>query len=100
MSDIDILYQKAVDEAAQKILNLSVEEFLLIGDNGADEVIINGKMVSIGWFHYKFENNVHHIFFKAMKKSLLIFYNCYLSGVKLSGNKIEPLTPEELGNYD
>jgi hypothetical protein len=99
MNSIDIVYQKAVDEEAEKILKLTITDFIKIGEYGTIEKIINGKKTAIGWWHYKFNNNLHHVFFQTSRRFLLIFHRIYLSGVKLENDKLLTLTNEELDAY-
>jgi hypothetical protein len=100
MSEIDQQYQKSVDDEADKLLKLSVSEFLKIGPYGSIETIINGKSTSIGWWHYEFENNLHHVLFKTTRKILLGFTKVNLSGVKLENGEITKLSDKELADYD
>jgi hypothetical protein len=100
MNAIDNEYQNAVDNEANKLLKLTVEEFLKIEDYGSVNTIINGKQSSCGFWHYAFDDNLHHIFF-AVQRSLCLFgYRKYVSGAKLENGKIVRLTDEECGHYD
>lgn len=88
MALIDDLYQNAVDAETEKVLKLSVDEFLNIDNYGAIDVTINGEKKSIGWWHYKFEENLHHLHFVVQRRVCFFLYKKCLSGVKLCDGKI------------
>ena len=99
LSAKDRLYQEAVDKEADKILQLTVDEFLKIADYGSIEAIINGKKVSMGWWHLKLSENLHHVVF-GTNRTFLCFYHPYFSGVKLEDGKMLKMSDDELGAYD
>jgi len=96
----DHSYQAAVDKEAEKMLGLSVGDFLAVGDYGTVETLINGRKKTIAYWHHKLNDNIHHIVFQADRKVLLFLYKKYLSGIKLDNGKISKLTNTELENYD
>jgi hypothetical protein len=100
MINLDVLYQQAVDQEAAKTLDLTVDDFLKIGDYGSIETTINGSQYSIGWWHYNVEGQFNHVVFIAERKLRFFFYRKYISGVKLEKGKLLKLTDEEIGNYD
>jgi len=99
MKPIDISYQIAVDIQADKILKLTREELLKIDDYGTIETSINEKKISIGFWHYKFNENFHHIVFQVSRRCYFILHKVYWSGVKLENGKILRLDDKEIGKY-
>ena len=100
MKPIDISYQSVVDLEADKILKLSVEEFLKIDDYGTIETKVNEKKTSIRFWHYKLSENLRHIVFKASRRCYFILHKVYLSGVKFENGKILRMDDKEIGKYD
>jgi hypothetical protein len=100
MKNIDLEYQKCVDQEAQLLLSLSALEIKNKEAFGQIEKSLFNKKVSIGWWHHEFDKDVHHIYFKLQRKVLFFLYKSYLNGVKLENDKVSLLTQEELGNYD
>jgi hypothetical protein len=99
MKQIDKLYQESVDQETEKVLKLKIEEIFKIEDYGIIETTINGKKSSIGFWHWKLNDNLHHIVFINERRCYLIFHKKYVSGVKLDHDKIQKLTDEEIGVY-
>lgn len=97
---IDISYQESVDIEAEKLLGLTMEELLKIEDYGSVETIIDGEKKSIAFWHWRLNDNLHHIVFINQRRCYLIFYKKYISGVKIDNGKIQKLTDEEMGTYD
>jgi hypothetical protein len=100
MKPIDITYQAAVDKEADKILKMTAGEFLKIDDYGTIETTIDGKKITIGFWHHKYNDNLHHIVFKTSRRCYLILHKPYLNGVKLENGKILKLTDKEIGDHD
>ena len=100
MKLIDQTYQTAVDKEAERILKLSVEDFLAIDDYGSIDGMINGDKTTIAYWHHKLDNNIHHVVFQADRKVFVFVNKKYLSGVKLDNNKISKLSDTELSVYD
>ena len=100
MKQIDILYQSAVDREANRVLSLSIQDFLKVDDYGSIETSADGKKISIGFWHHKFNDSLHHIVFQADRRAFLFFYKKYLSGVKLENGIVSKLNDKEIGDYD
>lgn len=100
MKPIDITYQTAVDREADKTINLTVDELLKIDDYGSIQGSVNGKEITIGFWHYKFSDNLHHIVYVTSRRCYLILHKVYINGVKLENGKILKLTDEEMAHYD
>ena len=83
---IDTLYQQAVDDMARKTLNYSENEILDLPDDGTFTVKISGQDVT-GWIrHVRLTDGLHHIVFSLTRKTLLVMYKLYLSGIKLDAD--------------
>lgn len=65
------IHQQAVDKLANSALKLTVEEFLSIGDYGNENVIVDGQQISVGWWHWKFDEELHHLVYIADQKVVL-----------------------------
>lgn len=100
MNTIDILYQNAVEKETERLLKLSVDDVLKIDNYGSIEKDIDGKKIMIGFWHYKFNDNLHHIFFQAERKVFLFLHKKYLSGIKIEEGKVSKLNSREIGDYD
>ncbi len=100
MMPIDTLYQNAVDREANRVLSLSVQDFLKIDDYGSIETSIDDKNISIAFWHHKLNNNQHHIVFQVDRRAILFLNKMYLSGVKLENGTITKLNNKEIGDYD
>lgn len=100
MKTIDILYQESVDREANRILELTINEVLKVNDYGRIETVINEHPISISYWHYKFNDNLHHIVFLNERRYLFIFTKKYLSGIKLENERLTRLTDIEIGDYD
>src|SRR5688572_6700770 len=100
MKRIDRSYQAAVDREAEKVLGLSIEDFLKFESYGSLETSIDNKKVSIGFWHHKLGDTIHHIVFEADRRAFLFLYKKYLSGVKLANGTIERLSEKEIADYD
>ena len=83
MKSIDITYQLAVDKEAEKTFQLTVDELLKIDDYGIIETTVGGKKFTIGFWHWKFNDKLHHIVYKTSRRCYLIFTKVYINGVKL-----------------
>ncbi|OGX82651.1 hypothetical protein BEN47_04570 [Hymenobacter lapidarius] len=64
-------------------------------------VVIAGQQVG-GWMrHVKWSDNLHHVVFSLTRKTWVVMYKLYLSGIKLDADGlISLLTNEELADYD
>ncbi len=100
MKPIDKLFQEAVDKEADKIIMLSVADFLKIDDFGRIESATTENKIPIAWWHHKLDENLHHIVFQSERRYGLIFTKKYLSGIKLEDGKLLKLNDIELGQYD
>ena len=100
MKPIDKLFQSAVDLEAEKLMKLTPSDIVKKNDYGIIETSINGKLISIGWWHYRFDNELHHIHYKTNRRVFIFLNKSYISGVKLENGLIVGLSAEELGNYD
>lgn len=100
MKPIDISYQNAVDNETEKVLKLSPSDFLKVEDYGNIETSIDDKKTSIGFWHHRFGDHLHHIVFQADRKAFLFLHKKYLSGAKLDNGIISKLDDKEIGNYD
>jgi len=100
MKPIDKSYQAAVDNEADKVFKLSIDELIMIEDYGSIEATIDGNEISICFWHYKLSDKLHHIVFVAARSVYLIFTKKYLSGVKLENGNILKLSDKEIGVYD
>jgi hypothetical protein len=100
MKQIDITYQTAVDREADKTFKLTIDELLKIDDYGTIQTSIDGKEITIGFWHYKLNDNLHHIVFKTSRRCYLILHKAYINGVKLENGKILKLTDKEIGDHD
>jgi hypothetical protein len=99
--NIDALYQAAADIQAQQLLAYAPQDITRFPDYGSFTAIINNKEISGGFWHYRLENDVHHVFFKLTRKTLIIMYKTYLSGIKLDKfDSISLLSDTELAEYD
>ncbi len=98
---IDTEYQKALDTLAEELLDKSLHELHAWPDYGNLTRSINGVDETIGFWHYKFSNESHHIVFIAGRRTGLIFHRKYISGV-VFGSSTDPrlMTSEEIGDYD
>jgi len=100
MNKIDKKYQAAVDKEAEKYLNSQVSEIVNMTDDGNFVTEINGKKTKGVWYHYRFSNDLHHLFFLLERPYLVILRRKYLNGIKLVKGKIDLLTEEEISQYD
>lgn len=100
MKPIDKLYQAAVDKEAEKILKLSIEDFFKVEDYGTIETSIKDEIIEIGFWHWKLNDNLHHVVFMTNRRVFLFLYSKYLSGVKLDNGVISKMTDKEVGDYD
>jgi hypothetical protein len=99
MSALDVSYQKAVDEETDKILKLSVADFLKTSDKNI-ETVIDGRKILVSWFRQHFNNRFNHIVVMAERRWFLFFHKKYLNGVKLENGQILKLNEEEICAYD
>lgn len=100
LNPIDFSYQASVDQEAEKLLKMTIEEVLRIEDYGSIQTTINGKLDSIGYWHWRLNDNLHHIVFIKERRCYLIFHKKYISGVKVDHGKIQKLTDKEIETYD
>ncbi len=99
MKPIDQLYQKTIDAKVEQLLKKSVQEIKNLKNYG-HEIVLNEKKIEIGWWKYELSDNLIHIVYKTSRRFLLFLHKPYLQGLKISDNKIEYLTDEELAEYD
>ena len=100
MRSPDSIYQAAVDQEANKLLKLSMEEILRIEDYGTIQTTINNNPGSIAFWHWKLNGHLHHIIFITERRFCLIFHKKYSSGIKVDHGRILKLTDKEIGSYD
>jgi hypothetical protein len=101
MNDLDAQYQRAVHAEANVLLGLAPEKLINFPDYGVFHTIIAGQDISGGWWHYKLEKDVHHIYYQLERKVLLFFHKKYLAGIKICPNGgLALLSDKELGQYD
>ena len=100
MKSIDVSYQGAVDNEAEKAFELPIEQLIKTNDYGSIESIINGRKLSIGFWHYKLSDTLHHIIFQTDRRYFLIFHKKYLAGIKIDNGNILKLTDQEISDYD
>jgi hypothetical protein len=97
---LDQIFQDAVDFEVGKLYNSSINEVLNLADYGSIDSMTQRVKINIGWWKYKFDENLYHVLFKCSRKLFLGFYRNYLSGIKIDNGNIEYLSAEELGSYD
>ena len=100
MNSIDQIYQDILDSEVEKVSNYPANELKLFKDY--DVILVKEKenIISVGWGKYKIDENTYHFVYKTSRKVFIFFHKPFLIGLKLTNNKIERMTPEELGNYD
>ena len=101
MNEIDQQYQQVVDKLAKELLQLSPREMLEQPDYGSLTRQADKKELKIGFWHYAFNDEKHHIVFKTDRRCFLFFCKSYISGV-VFGSHTSPrlMTPKEIGDYD
>ena len=98
---IDNKYQYVVDEEARKLLQLKPEKLLEIPFAGIVNGVISNRKIDIGYWHYEFSEENHHVFFKASRRVFLFLHKSYISGIVFGINTLPRLmTDEECGAYD
>ena len=101
MSAIDREYQRAVNELAEELLQLSSRELLKRPEYGIVTVHARGTEIEVGFWHYSFDPEKHHLVFKAERRLFLFLHRSYMSGVVFGLNtRPRLMTPEECGEYD
>jgi len=100
MNKIDVIYQEAVDRAANELLKLTPQQFREFREYGSLDTSIGNIKMTIAWWHYEFDNDLHHIFYLAERRVFLFFFTKYINGAKLENGKILLMTDIEIGNYD
>jgi hypothetical protein len=101
MSEIDREYQQIVDRLAEELLLLSPRELLALPDYGSVTRQVGRTEKSVGFWHYAFDDEKHHIVFKVQRRCFLFLYASYVSGV-MFGLDSSPrlMTPKERDDYD
>jgi len=98
---MDMAYQQVVDALAAELLRLYPRDLLAQPDYGSMTRKVGETSIEVGCWHYAFDDERHHIVFKAERRVFLFLYRCYTSGV-VFGTNVEPrlMTPKEAGDYD
>jgi hypothetical protein len=101
MNEVDQCYQAAVDRLAADLLARSPRELVEHPEYGVLHQQIGGTSEAVGFWHYPFSDDRHHIVFKAERRVFLFLHRSYVSGV-VFGRDTAPrlMTPEEAGDYD
>ena len=98
---IDTLYQQAVDEMAKRALDYGKSEIFDLPDDDIFIIKIAGQEIK-GWMRYiRLAGGLHHVIFSLTRKTLLVVYKLYLSGVKVGvDGSVSLLSEEEVAGYD
>ncbi|KAA9331615.1 hypothetical protein F0P96_15395 [Hymenobacter busanensis] len=100
MTELDALYQKAIDEQALLIMDRGSAAIKALPDYGDFTVLIKGQEVRGYWMR----NVLHekkHVIFELSRSLWLGFYRKYLSGVGIHADgSTFLLSDEEVGDYD
>jgi len=101
-SNVDKIFQSAVDEETKRLFSCSIGELLDRNDYGSIDTISQGIKINIGWWKWERNENCYHVVLKAQRKLFLNFYKQYLNGIKfdVESGVIEYLSNEEVGDYD
>jgi hypothetical protein len=101
MSAIEREYQQALNGLAEELLQLSSRDLLTRPEYGIVTVQARGTDVEVGYWHYEFDPEKHHLVFKVERRLFLFFHRSYISGVVFGLNtRPRLMTPEECGEYD
>lgn len=100
MNSLDKIYQKTVDKKVEELFSLSTQNLFEISDYGQEFENVGDNKINIGWWKYQINRDLIHIVYKTSRKTFLFLHKQYISGVKVSRDKIEYLTKEEIGEYD
>lgn len=101
MSEVEQEYQRVVDRLAEELIPLSPSELLMRPEFGSVTRQAGAKEIAVGFWHYEFGTEKHHIVFKTERRIFLFFYRSYISGV-VFGTNTRPrlMTLKEAGDYD
>ncbi|GAB5534007.1 MAG: hypothetical protein Rubg2KO_02560 [Rubricoccaceae bacterium] len=101
MNKTDQSYQSIVDELATELLDRQPNELIVHPDYGTHRRQVSDDMAEVGFWHYPFSDDKHHIVFKTSRRVFLFLYRSYVNGVVFGRNTPPRLmTPEEAGDYD
>src|SRR5262245_36807788 len=102
MIEIDRQFQQVVDDLANEFLLHSEEELAAQPDYGFISRKLDGRDLSVAFWHYTLRDYTEHIVFITQRRLLLpFFYRKFISGV-VFGPTVKPrlMTDEETGDYD
>lgn len=73
MSSLDEIFQREVDELANRFLDLTKAELLSRPSFGTVEIDIKKNKIKVGYWLHEMSNNQHHIIFKASREYFSFF---------------------------
>ncbi len=101
MSEIDVRYQKLVDDEANELLRLSPAALLETSDYGTMSRRLGATDIEIAWWHFRYAGDVHHIVLKTSRRLFPPFSRDYTSGVVFGpGVTARLMRDDETADYD
>lgn len=98
---VDREYQSALDNLADDYVVLSTEQLSEIPDYGSLNINVFGSHRGVGYWNYKFPDNVNHLVFSTSRKIVLFLSRKYVSGI-VYGERMDPrlMSLDECAQYD
>ncbi len=79
---------------------MTIKEVKDLNDFGQESDRIDDKRIEVGWWKYRFNDQLTHIIYKTFRRSFIFLHKPYFQGIKIVDDKIEYLNDKELGDYD